>query len=88
MRMIPERPRLIGNGEIVRERMARHDWALTNERRAVRPNRAPLEHTVPVLQRFVSPSIENLRGLNDRCAQLHGIVHQTVGDIDLEPVAL
>jgi hypothetical protein len=63
VRMIPERLRLIGNNELVLERIARRDRAPANERRTIRPNRAPLEQTVPVLQRLMSlQSIDGWKG--------------------------
>jgi hypothetical protein len=91
MRMVPERPRLIGNGELVLERMTRRDWALANERRAICPNRAPLEYTVPVLQRLVSPQSADAQkewATNDGRAPVHGVVLKPVDDVDLELVTL
>jgi hypothetical protein len=49
MRMVPERPRLVRNSEIVIERITRYDGALSDTDRAISIGASFLEHAVPVL---------------------------------------
>ena len=55
--MVPECSCLVGNLELVQERMARRDRALVDSDWTVRPCRAFLEETVPVLEDIKSEQV-------------------------------
>jgi hypothetical protein len=50
VRVVPESSGLAGSGELVQERMARGDGALSDPSRTICPSTARLEETMPMLR--------------------------------------
>ena len=90
MTVVPERARLIRDGEVVEERVPRSDRALVHECGSVRPVRALLIDAVPVLHKTIYH-----RKISEGRAHTHhssGLEHRLVGelihDVELEVIAL
>ena len=80
---------MVGGGELVQERMARRDGALSDPSRTIRPSTARLEETMPMLRYFGEHRInERYLVTYDAGRAEHGRICQCIDDIQGECVAL